>query len=1060
LKKIGTAVVCILLLLPDVTLSGYKGDDPKKSSKINTNDFYTYIAVNQILMWISNNGDGSHDPRSDGNGFYWPGGINATKSAVFEDGLLYGGKINNEIRVNGNTHRQGLQAGKIINGIPDDPSPDKYRVYKIKKDWELLPKGPERDARKKDYEEWPIEDGAPYVDVDNDGKPTPGIDKPFFEGDEVLWYVANDMDTTRSKYTYGREPMGLEFQTTVFGFERFGPLADMVFKKYKVINKGNNTIKDMYLSYWSDTDLGDANDDYSGCDTLLKLGYTWNATNHDGIYGTPPPAMGYVMLQGPIIPAAINDSARFLGNIRTGFKNLPMTSFIFYLGGSSTYRDPSQGVPSGSNEFYNYMQGKVWNGEQFINPKTGLPEKFLLSGDPVTGTGWYEGAGWQSGPPPGDRRHLMSAGPFDMLPGDTQEVVFALIIAQGTDNLNSITELKRKSKLAQVVYDKDFQIVPPPPNSVVHYFPEDESVTLWWEANAETFSMEDPLIPDTIKFTITGTEIMIVVDDNTFDFEGYRIWQFKDKEGKDPVLLAVFDIKNNISEIHDYIYEYILINGGNINQEPILTSPDEGLKRFFKIDRDAYTGYPLFNESPYYFAVTSYAYSKYSEPPVIESTPQIIEVIPGRPAIDVSISHSFGDRIIFEQTSGTGDASVQLLVIDPSKLTGHDYRVEINGTFDNPVYNFIDLTANDTILKARTDFLISIWKDREFTIPEENIYGREIYDGFILLIHQTGLDSIEWVDKFIGGATNAVKGIYEINGPGGTALTEPVDVFRKQNSTGQWQIDISQLTPNKDPIQNLNFVENINHKNFEIRFTDSSQYYIFNSEAFFGNSPKAAGTVPFAVWDLGNNLFPEPKRLYIKIHDLNKDGVWSNNQETNAWEPVYVFRSDAPYFEEIPFPPFPSPIPTRLFGRMVIKGDVPEEGTVLRLEAWKPLSEGDVFEGKADAPITGDPAIAKNNLNNISVFPNPYFGTNTIEPDDSQRFVRFTNLPENIIIRIYSLGGVFVKRFEKSDNSKTIDWDLRNKDGHLIASGMYLAHLEIPGAGTHVLKLAVLINPR
>ena len=38
-------------------------------SKPLINDDYNYIAINQILMYVSNNGDGSHDPATDGNGF-------------------------------------------------------------------------------------------------------------------------------------------------------------------------------------------------------------------------------------------------------------------------------------------------------------------------------------------------------------------------------------------------------------------------------------------------------------------------------------------------------------------------------------------------------------------------------------------------------------------------------------------------------------------------------------------------------------------------------------------------------------------------------------------------------------------------------------------------------------------------------------------------------------------------------------------------------------------------------------------------------------------------------
>jgi len=287
----------------------YSGIDPadKKFLKPLTNDDYKYIAINEIKMWVSNNGDGSHDPATNGNGFYWPGGKQAIKSAIFEDGLIWGGIVNNEIRVNGNTHRQGLQAGKILSeGIADDPDNPRYRIYRIRKDWEDFPGGPEREALERDYHEWPVEDGAPWVDVDGDGIYSPGIDTPDFTGDEMLWYVANDLDSARALYTYASDPIGLEFQTLVFGYNRTTNLADVVFKKYLIINKGSNTFEDMIFGYWSDPDMGAADDDFVGCDSSLNLGYCWNSDNEDGhgrysTYGTPPPAVGYVILQGPFI---------------------------------------------------------------------------------------------------------------------------------------------------------------------------------------------------------------------------------------------------------------------------------------------------------------------------------------------------------------------------------------------------------------------------------------------------------------------------------------------------------------------------------------------------------------------------------------------------------------------------------------------------------------------------------------------------------------------------------------------------------------------------------------
>jgi hypothetical protein len=102
------------------------------------------------------------------------------------------------------------------------------------------------------------------------------------------------------------------------------------------------------------------------------------------------------------------------------------------------------------------MQGLNNDGSIIINPITNEPTIWSLTGDPVTGTGWYEGTGWPGGPTPGDRRYHLPTGPFNLAPGDTQEVVIAYLMKKGTDNINSITELKNYAAQIQHWYDNDF----------------------------------------------------------------------------------------------------------------------------------------------------------------------------------------------------------------------------------------------------------------------------------------------------------------------------------------------------------------------------------------------------------------------------------------------------------------------------------------------------------------------------------------------------------------------------------------------------------------------------
>jgi len=1047
----------IILLIPLLFMLSFKSKDKSEISKVSENDNYNYIAVNECFMWVSNNGSGSHDPRTDGSGFYWPGGENAKIPAIFQDGLLFGGKYSDEIRVNGNTHRQGLQAGKILeDGTPDDPSKEKYRVYKIRRDWEKIPPGPKRNAYEKDYLEWPVEDGAPWIDKNNDGIYTVGIDEPEITGDEMLWYVSNDMDPARSTFTYGTLPMGLEFQVKVFGYKRTGDLGDMLFKNYRVMHKGTTTIRDMYISYWSDTDMGDANDDYTGCDTTLSIGYTWNGDNDDaGWYNDKPPALGYKYFQGPIVESSQNDSAKFLGDWRKGYKNLPMTSFIDLLKGMGPFRDPQQGVPDGSIELYNYFQGLDLTGSSIINPITNQITKFMVSGDPVTGTGWYEGEGFPGGPAPGDRRHLISSGPFNFSPGDTQEVVIGIIVGQGEDRFDSITELKRKSKSAQTAYDLDFELEFEISSPKLHSSYASNKISLWWEASSEDYELIDPIL--------SGTDLR----DKSYKFQGYRLWQYSDEEGNDPYLIGIWDVVDSIDIVWDYRYI-----GSQYIKVPVIEGPNEGLRRSFTVEYDYLEDGIIQNGKNYYFGITAYAVSPNSSPTYFESSPQIIEIIPGRGEIDVISDYKIDDIIIAEQKVGYSDGLVQFKIIDPLAITGHEYDVEIEREDEGQVYYSIkDVTINKYLAERESTVVENKTSQfGEIYIPENDTLGQKVFDGFHLTVEDQ-YRNITYNQPF----RYVVKEVLETKGENGEEI-EPRNVWNQQNSTGDWMIEgrarFGFIWQDKSS-QSFGF------NDYEIRFgeNEASPWYANGYQRGLippvVSDPLGEGTVPFSIWDLKNTPDDpsDDERLAIKISDYVRKLGSNENDSTKAmpdkkwtqledgsWEQIYAYRVDDPLNL-----PNPSPRADQMdlpFGGFTIVGDIPAEGTVIRLVSLKPINDGDVFTAKLNAPVKNDYTTAKNKIGEITVFPNPYYGNHSFEKSYSQRFVRFTGLPEEVIIRIYSLSGVFIKRIDKNTSGEFVDWDLRNQSNQLVGSGIYLAYLEMPGVGEKILKLAVIQENR
>jgi hypothetical protein len=100
---------------------------------------------------------------------------------------------------------------------------------------------------------------------------------------------------------------------------------------------------------------------------------------------------------------------------------------------------------------------------------------------------------------------------------------------------------------------------------------------------------------------------------------------------------------------------------------------------------------------------------------------------------------------------------------------------------------------------------------------------------------------------------------------------------------------------------------------------------------------------------------------------------------------------------------------------------------------------------------------AKDEINKINVFPNPYYGVNSEELNKYNRFVTFSHLPTKATIRIFNLAGVLVKTIEKDNMDQFQRWDLANQNGLPVASGLYIAYIDMPDLGsTKILKVAII----
>jgi hypothetical protein len=315
-----------------------------------------------------------------------------------------------------------------------------------------------------------------------------------------------------------------------------------------------------------------------GCDTTLSVGYVYNATNADAQYGATPPCVGYDFFRGPIVPTATPGVYDTLG----------MTSFNKYINGTD---------PMSSIETYNYMRGvhadssSIHEFDNTLAPVT----TFQVSGDPVTSTGWLDSN-------PADRRLFLSSGPFTMLPGDSQEVVTAIIVGQGANRLASIADMRNKDAAAQLVFDLNFDIPAPPPAPTVYVQALNSGVRLTWG--------QEPVGNVQIS-TLLGQKFL---------FEGYRIWQMSSNSpDAQPTIIATYDEVDGIQNIYQNEF-----NPAAGVAETVLrvNGTDSGLSYSLDITEDHIKGGHLINNGNYYFAVTAYSYDSLNVTPYIINTVQ------------------------------------------------------------------------------------------------------------------------------------------------------------------------------------------------------------------------------------------------------------------------------------------------------------------------------------------------------------------------------------------------------------------------------------------------------
>jgi len=698
-----------------VKAEGVEGKKGKVLSKTTGTPAATKFNINNISTFFTN--DGQSDLSTSGDsGFQFP--IGSGKTVFYESGFVYGGYVNGDWRVGGSTYSRGQVPGRIITkgtaaaplGVAEDPAGAAVRIYRVRRDYkdpaadyshEIQDEGKTKDAiytqYNKDWQEWPAIYGAPYEDKNKNGVYEPAIDVPGVPGaDQTIWFVCNDVDPTTAQKLYGSLGLGIEMQATIWGYNQQNALGDALFRKYTMINKGYYPVTECYVNMWSDPDLGgDAGDDFAGCDTLLSLGYIYNGDDSDPSYGSYIPSSGFDFMQGPIIPGTATDKAIFKGKYRNGYVNMPMTAFYLFTQSVANWGDPTlANYANGALRFRNLFQGKnATLGTPFVDPLTGKETKFFAPGDPVAGTGWVDGILF----PKQDRRMGAVSGPFTLAVGDTQEVVVAQLAAGGVapiDRLGAVALLKFQDLQVQQVYNNFFNVPNPPAAPIVPLDPVtklgkatelDQQITITWNDDAAAAAK-----------TENHSEL-------GYKFQGYVVYQLPrlNAQLNEGVAIATFDLIDLVGNISSLVFDP---SSNNSTMKFTKFGKNTGIQRFLTVNTDKIRGgIPLANGTEYYFAVSAYSFNPDPEavPNVLETLSAKILAVPHSPNPGVLINTSVGASLPMTKTGNAG-ATASAVVVDPTKVTGHDYSINF--------YNHYYYLASDGTWKT-TNFPDKIGKE-------------------------------------------------------------------------------------------------------------------------------------------------------------------------------------------------------------------------------------------------------------------------------------------------------------------------------------------------------------
>ncbi len=899
------------------------------------------LNINNISTFIWNTGVFNQDLRTNNTpGFEWPRGTG--KFAIFTTGLSIGAMYGSSIRLANASYNGEYAPGYVENS--EFKTDSRFKIYKVQ--------AGDNEFTNPDYANWGlmVPFGAPYVDANNNHQYDPGTDVPGIkDAGQTIFVCLTDAEPSNHSssegFSGGTLPLFAEVHLTAWAYSTPG-LEDIQFIQWVVINKSPVQWTATRVSVVCDPDLGDANDDYIGCDTNLNLGFCYNSDNQDGsgggiTYGSNPPASGMDYFISPIVYTGNPLDTVIIYNppgsenkiIKLGYKELGLTSFVYF---TNTGSGPPvcENDPSSVNHAYNYMSGIKRDGTPWINPLTNLRTKFCYPGNPEQpGSGWteYQGriencGGDTSGTvvtpsPSGDRRFIFNSGAdnFTVNPNDTQYIVLAQMVARGSDNKNSVTLLKGLSGIAQTVYDLNFKVIPPPPPPIVTVSADPNTdvgtydLTFSWGDTSETYNFEDLLFH-------TGF----------YKFQGYEVWEIKKTANTFPdftkpstinddvKLLAIYDLRDGIGVILDSFKTGVNLNDTTIHwamfpivppyKSPVPSTLDSGLRRSITVSSTSYQevngGRSQFiYGNTYKFAIVAYGYNPTGLPSgkVIRNSlsTQLLTISPEAPLAGTHYFHNNGDTLYTSRR----DLGVTPIVVAREKLLDASYRIQFGGP--DTTYSILrsfDNFANSVVLKSGLKASSNLKRNVDDS--------SKVFDGVLFRVYKIKFD-------FDNSNYKGNAGVIRDPGPKTDSIQAreygwEYNPSQNRNLEGGKFIVAGSIRPYQSVSMSLSYPTRLTFSGFrsllnpedlrkvKIVFTgygSGQQAYRYSAISAINFQYQDMKEVPFKVYEMEpSDGTPNPRQLnvaFVEFPDGSQNEKWEPTTDTSGGKDLlYIFASD------------------------------------------------------------------------------------------------------------------------------------------------------------------------